>query len=278
MSRGVVLTTGRRTPFASQMRSGLQKAGALNPQRRLQRASARGKRKRVETTHPVRDEPVPPVVLPAAPPGSARWAVADSARALAAATARIAAAGCGSEGREAMARNARAAPRVQDAAIGMAERADWRSGDVDRRASQTAPFRHHGARGSAWGVEPWRRVAFVARHAGLHRRPAGAFAVQWPALLSPVAADAPRSRRRRPCRRWRRRCALPRRRKCGCVSSSRPPSPKLGLPTRHGLTRRAAQIRFTRMGRIKSPFYRLVVMDSRTRRDGRPLEVRASPF
>lgn len=122
MSRGVVLTTGRRTPFASQMRSGLQKAGALNPQRRLQRASARGKRKRVETTHPVRDEPVPPVVLPAAPPGSARWAVADSARALAAATARIAAAGCGSEGREAMARNARAAPRVQDAAIGSGAR------------------------------------------------------------------------------------------------------------------------------------------------------------
>ena len=34
-----------------------------------------------------------------------------------------------------------------------------------------------------------------------------------------------------------------------------------------------AQIRFTRLGRIKSPFYRLVVMDSRTRRDGRPLEV-----
>ena len=48
--------------------------------------------------------------------------------------------------------------------------------------------------------------------------------------------------------------------------------------TPRALTRHAAQIRFTRMGRIKSPFYRLVVMDSRTRRDGRPLEVRASPF
>ena len=33
------------------------------------------------------------------------------------------------------------------------------------------------------------------------------------------------------------------------------------------------QIRFTRLGRNKSPFFRVVVMDSRTRRDGRPLEV-----
>ena len=39
------------------------------------------------------------------------------------------------------------------------------------------------------------------------------------------------------------------------------------------------QIRFTRLGRNKSPFFRVVVMDSRTRRDGRPLEVspRARP-
>lgn len=35
----------------------------------------------------------------------------------------------------------------------------------------------------------------------------------------------------------------------------------------------ATQIRFTRLGRNKSPFFRVVVMDSRTRRDGRPLEV-----
>jgi len=42
---------------------------------------------------------------------------------------------------------------------------------------------------------------------------------------------------------------------------------------RPSLTRRL-QIRFTRLGRNKSPFYRVVVMDSRTRRDGRPLEVR----
>ena len=41
----------------------------------------------------------------------------------------------------------------------------------------------------------------------------------------------------------------------------------------------ATQIRFTRLGRNKSPFFRVVVMDSRTRRDGRPLEVspRARP-
>jgi small subunit ribosomal protein S16 len=31
-------------------------------------------------------------------------------------------------------------------------------------------------------------------------------------------------------------------------------------------------IRFQRFGRKKSPFYRLVAIDSRTRRDGRPLE------
>jgi small subunit ribosomal protein S16 len=35
---------------------------------------------------------------------------------------------------------------------------------------------------------------------------------------------------------------------------------------------RAPQIRFTRMGRKKLPFYRLVAIDSRVRRDGKPLE------
>eukprot|EP01023_Acetabularia_acetabulum_P066502 TRINITY_DN898_c0_g2_i1.p3 TRINITY_DN898_c0_g2~~TRINITY_DN898_c0_g2_i1.p3 ORF type:complete len:120 (+),score=8.92 TRINITY_DN898_c0_g2_i1:133-492(+) len=32
------------------------------------------------------------------------------------------------------------------------------------------------------------------------------------------------------------------------------------------------RIRFTRMGRKRSPFYRIVAIDSRKRRDGRPLE------
>ncbi|KAK9917731.1 hypothetical protein WJX75_007626 [Coccomyxa subellipsoidea] len=32
-------------------------------------------------------------------------------------------------------------------------------------------------------------------------------------------------------------------------------------------------IRFQRFGRKKKPFYRLVAIDSRSRRDGRPLEV-----
>ena len=32
------------------------------------------------------------------------------------------------------------------------------------------------------------------------------------------------------------------------------------------------KIRLTRLGAKKRPFYRLVAMDSRTRRDGRPLE------
>lgn len=37
------------------------------------------------------------------------------------------------------------------------------------------------------------------------------------------------------------------------------------------------QIRFTRLGRIRSPFYRIIAIDSRKRRDGAPLEVRARP-
>lgn len=36
----------------------------------------------------------------------------------------------------------------------------------------------------------------------------------------------------------------------------------------------SAQLRFQRFGRKKQPFYRLVAIDSRDRRDGRPLEVR----
>ncbi|MDH5528104.1 MAG: 30S ribosomal protein S16 [Nitrospirota bacterium] len=35
----------------------------------------------------------------------------------------------------------------------------------------------------------------------------------------------------------------------------------------------AVTIRMTRMGRKKLPYYRVVVLDSRTRRDGRCLEV-----
>jgi Ribosomal protein S16 len=54
------------------------------------------------------------------------------------------------------------------------------------------------------------------------------------------------------------------------------PGPVLAFSSPHcRLTARARpQIRFTRLGRNKSPFFRVVVMDSRTRRDGRPLEVR----
>ena len=33
------------------------------------------------------------------------------------------------------------------------------------------------------------------------------------------------------------------------------------------------QIRFTRRGRTKLPFYRIIAIDSRERRDGLPLEV-----
>ncbi len=34
----------------------------------------------------------------------------------------------------------------------------------------------------------------------------------------------------------------------------------------------AVKIRLTRMGSKKKPFYRIVALDSKTRRDGRPLE------
>jgi small subunit ribosomal protein S16 len=34
----------------------------------------------------------------------------------------------------------------------------------------------------------------------------------------------------------------------------------------------ATKIRLTRMGRKKRPFYRIVVMDSKSRRDGAPIE------
>ena len=34
----------------------------------------------------------------------------------------------------------------------------------------------------------------------------------------------------------------------------------------------AVKIRLTRMGKIRAPFYRVVVMDSRTRRDGKAKE------
>ena len=37
------------------------------------------------------------------------------------------------------------------------------------------------------------------------------------------------------------------------------------------------QIRFTRLGRKRKPFYRIIAIDSRKRRDGAPLEVRFAP-
>ena len=54
-------------------------------------------------------------------------------------------------------------------------------------------------------------------------------------------------------------------------------SPK---PTTSSLTSPPAstpQIRFTRLGRIRKPFYRIIAIDSRKRRDGAPLEVRTPP-
>ena len=48
------------------------------------------------------------------------------------------------------------------------------------------------------------------------------------------------------------------------------------LPDRRSPTL-PSQIRFTRLGRIRSPFYRIIAIDSRKRRDGAPLEVRFAP-
>ena len=52
-----------------------------------------------------------------------------------------------------------------------------------------------------------------------------------------------------------------------------PPPPHTPLPHH---TPTPTQIRFQRFGRKKAPFYRLVAIDSRDRREGRPLEVRES--
>ena len=42
--------------------------------------------------------------------------------------------------------------------------------------------------------------------------------------------------------------------------------------TKGDTTKVAVKIRLTRMGKIRAPFYRIVVMDSRTRRDGKAKE------
>lgn len=55
----------------------------------------------------------------------------------------------------------------------------------------------------------------------------------------------------------------------------RMPAPSAG--TDPGSSCMLSQIRFTRRGRNKLPFYRIIAIDSRARRDGRPLEVRALP-
>lgn len=52
------------------------------------------------------------------------------------------------------------------------------------------------------------------------------------------------------------------------VASTRAQVSRVAVPT---IENRVA-IRFQRLGRKKSAFYRLVAMESRDRRDGRPLE------
>ena len=58
------------------------------------------------------------------------------------------------------------------------------------------------------------------------------------------------------------------------------PKPYLPKPTTSRLTSPpppSPQIRFTRLGRKRKPFYRIIAIDSRKRRDGAPLEVRFAP-
>mmetsp|Transcript_6777 Transcript_6777/g.28856 ORF Transcript_6777/g.28856 Transcript_6777/m.28856 type:complete len:123 (+) Transcript_6777:1252-1620(+) len=44
------------------------------------------------------------------------------------------------------------------------------------------------------------------------------------------------------------------------------------VPRQSLKTEAMVKIRFTRLGRIRSPFYRIIAIDSRKRRDGAPLE------
>ncbi|KAF5838519.1 plastid ribosomal protein S16 [Dunaliella salina] len=65
----------------------------------------------------------------------------------------------------------------------------------------------------------------------------------------------------------RRAQTLPNVRSSNCVATARPVS-RLTVP----VIENRVSIRFQRIGRKFSPFYRLVAMESRDRRDGRPKE------
>lgn len=146
-----------------------------------------------------------------------------------------------------------------------------------RRGGAAGGRRGHDAPASAGA---W-RILWEASRA----RPA--LGAAWPriALRGRAAADAPlrppspgaarhrrsheRARCREPCRgeegergrgRWRRGApASP-------AAARRPPA------ATHALPHPSPQLRFQRFGRKKAPFYRLVAIDSRDRREGRPLE------
>ncbi len=80
----------------------------------------------------------------------------------------------------------------------------------------------------------------------------------------------------------RRRCTPPRRRPPPPLPAQQSPNPSPPSPSPRSPSPNAhpslppllnpVAIRFQRFGRKKSPFYRLVAIDSRVRRDGRPLE------
>ena len=76
------------------------------------------------------------------------------------------------------------------------------------------------------------------------------------------------------CARGRRRCKWTAESRCALAAgvmrhACRPHQQNVLFSRR----RCCAQLRFQRFGRKKQPFYRLVAIDSRDRRDGRPLEV-----
>lgn len=62
------------------------------------------------------------------------------------------------------------------------------------------------------------------------------------------------------------------------TSSASPDSQTAQLVLLPSIVLSALQLRFSRRGRKKLPFYRLVAVDSRKRRDGRPLEVGCAAY
>ena len=135
---------------------------------------------------------------------------------------------------------------------------------------------HAALGGMTLSAAPLGFAASVACADGLRVRAPAAVCRACRALRFLVAADAPWLRRAGAGRAGGRCAARDHHRGSAGASPTATPvaSPKAGHAGLRLPRRGAPQIRFTRLGRKKVPFFRVVVMDSKTRRDGRPLEVR----